>query len=152
MSKGSRPTTILAFTDSACSGNPGPAGIGVVLVCGDRRKELSEYIGEATSILGLVPSAQDRHPETGYIGREPGGQRDHVAQGSEDDRQADIVRHRRSVAPLQLERGCFLPVGWRRSFATASALSAVSFEIRARSSALRVPRTSARIMTLFCIP
>jgi ribonuclease HI len=49
MSKGSRPTAILAFTDGACSGNPGPAGIGVVLVCGDRRKEISEYIGEATS-------------------------------------------------------------------------------------------------------
>jgi ribonuclease HI len=49
MSKGSRPTAILAFTDGACSGNPGPAGIGVVLVCGDRRKEISEYLGEGTS-------------------------------------------------------------------------------------------------------
>lgn len=49
MSRGQRPTAILAFTDGACSGNPGPAGIGVVLVCGERRKEISEYIGEATS-------------------------------------------------------------------------------------------------------
>jgi ribonuclease HI len=40
---------ILAYTDGACSGNPGPAGIGIVLVCGDHRRELSEYIGEATS-------------------------------------------------------------------------------------------------------
>jgi ribonuclease HI len=27
-----RPDAILAYTDGACSGNPGPAGIGVVLV------------------------------------------------------------------------------------------------------------------------
>jgi ribonuclease HI len=44
-----RPDAILAFTDGACSGNPAPAGIGVVLVCGSHRKEISEYIGEATS-------------------------------------------------------------------------------------------------------
>ncbi len=44
-----RPDAILAFTDGACSGNPGPAGIGVVLVCGSHRREISEYIGEATS-------------------------------------------------------------------------------------------------------
>lgn len=44
-----RPDAILAFTDGACSGNPGPAGIGIVLVCGSHRREISEYIGEATS-------------------------------------------------------------------------------------------------------
>src|SRR5262252_1088363 len=43
-----RPAAVLAFTDGACSGNPGPAGIGVVLVCGNHSRELSEYIGEAT--------------------------------------------------------------------------------------------------------
>jgi ribonuclease HI len=40
---------IHAYTDGACSGNPGPAGIGVVLICGGRRKELSEYLGEGTN-------------------------------------------------------------------------------------------------------
>ncbi len=44
-----RPDAILAYTDGACSGNPGPAGIGVVLVAGNHRKEIAEYIGEATS-------------------------------------------------------------------------------------------------------
>jgi ribonuclease HI len=44
-----RPDAIVAFTDGACSGTPGPAGIGVVLVCGKHRKEISAYIGEATS-------------------------------------------------------------------------------------------------------
>ena len=37
------------YTDGASSGNPGPSGIGVVLSCGDQRKEISEYIGEATN-------------------------------------------------------------------------------------------------------
>ena len=40
---------IHAWTDGACGGNPGPAGIGVVLRCGDRRKEISEYLGEGTN-------------------------------------------------------------------------------------------------------
>ena len=40
---------VIIYTDGACSGNPGPAGIGVVLICGNRRKEISRYIGEATN-------------------------------------------------------------------------------------------------------
>ncbi len=43
------PETIYIYTDGACSGNPGPAGIGVVLVCGQRRREIAESIGEATN-------------------------------------------------------------------------------------------------------
>ncbi|MCU0563564.1 MAG: ribonuclease HI [Desulfobacterales bacterium] len=41
--------TIHIYTDGASSGNPGPSGVGVVLKCGDQRKELSDYIGEATN-------------------------------------------------------------------------------------------------------
>lgn len=37
------------FTDGASSGNPGPAGIGVVLRYGDRKKEISAYIGRTTN-------------------------------------------------------------------------------------------------------
>jgi ribonuclease HI len=40
---------IHVYTDGASSGNPGPSGIGVVLRCGDQRKEISEYIGIATN-------------------------------------------------------------------------------------------------------
>jgi len=40
---------IHVWTDGACSGNPGPAGIGVVIIDGEQRKELGEYIGEATN-------------------------------------------------------------------------------------------------------
>ena len=35
------------FTDGACRGNPGPGGWGVVLIAGDRRKEL--YGGESNT-------------------------------------------------------------------------------------------------------
>ncbi len=33
--------TVTIYTDGSCSGNPGPGGYGVVLLAGDRRKELS---------------------------------------------------------------------------------------------------------------
>jgi ribonuclease HI len=40
---------ILIYTDGACSGNPGPAGIGVVMNYKGHRKEISRYIGMATN-------------------------------------------------------------------------------------------------------
>jgi ribonuclease HI len=42
-------TAIQVFTDGACSGNPGPAGIGIVLRYKGKEKEISEYIGSATN-------------------------------------------------------------------------------------------------------
>lgn len=41
--------TIVIHTDGACSGNPGPAGLGVHIARPDRITEISEYIGEATN-------------------------------------------------------------------------------------------------------
>jgi ribonuclease HI len=40
---------IVVYTDGASSGNPGPAGIGIVLRFGSHEKEISEYIGIATN-------------------------------------------------------------------------------------------------------
>jgi ribonuclease HI len=41
---------IHVWTDGACSGNPGPAGLGVVVVGdGPSHREISEYLGEATN-------------------------------------------------------------------------------------------------------
>jgi len=41
---------IHVWTDGACSGNPGPAGLGVVVVGdGTGNREISEYLGDATN-------------------------------------------------------------------------------------------------------
>jgi len=37
------------FTDGACKGNPGPGGYGVVLISGDRKKELSGGFRKTTN-------------------------------------------------------------------------------------------------------
>jgi ribonuclease HI len=42
---------ICIYTDGACSGNPGPAGIGVVMRYQGHEKEISRYIGMATNNL-----------------------------------------------------------------------------------------------------
>jgi ribonuclease HI len=41
--------TIAIFTDGACSGNPGPAGIGIVMRYKGHEKEISRHIGQATN-------------------------------------------------------------------------------------------------------
>jgi ribonuclease HI len=40
---------IVIYADGACSGNPGPAGLGVVLQDGSVRRELSQYLGQGTN-------------------------------------------------------------------------------------------------------
>jgi ribonuclease HI len=40
---------IIVYADGACSGNPGPAGIGVVMQDGKQRRELSKYLGQGTN-------------------------------------------------------------------------------------------------------
>jgi len=40
---------IVIYTDGACIGNPGPSGIGAVILDGDERRELSEYLGKGTN-------------------------------------------------------------------------------------------------------
>ncbi len=42
---------IHVWTDGACTGNPGPAGLGVVIIDGQskERRELSEYLGQGTN-------------------------------------------------------------------------------------------------------
>jgi ribonuclease HI len=43
------PKTIVAYTDGASSGNPGPAGIGILLRFGSKEREISKHIGIATN-------------------------------------------------------------------------------------------------------
>ncbi|MEO1200976.1 MAG: ribonuclease HI [Pseudomonadota bacterium] len=40
---------VVAYTDGACSGNPGPGGWGVLLIWGDHEKELSGGEAETTN-------------------------------------------------------------------------------------------------------
>jgi ribonuclease HI len=46
------------YTDGASSGNPGPSGIGVVLMYGSQRKEIGAYIGEATNNIAELLAIQ----------------------------------------------------------------------------------------------
>lgn len=39
----------LIWADGACTGNPGPAGLGIVMLDGPRREECSEYLGSGTN-------------------------------------------------------------------------------------------------------
>lgn len=41
--------TVVAYADGACSGNPGPAGFGIVILDGKERTEICHYLGEATN-------------------------------------------------------------------------------------------------------
>jgi len=56
---------LLVYADGACSGNPGPAGVGVVALWDDKRRELSEYIGDATNniaeLTGVLRALQLAH-------------------------------------------------------------------------------------------
>ncbi len=40
---------IRIYTDGASSGNPGPAGIGILFIYGSKRREISSFIGHATN-------------------------------------------------------------------------------------------------------
>lgn len=63
---------LILYTDGCCRGNPGPAGIGVVIKDPHKKilKELSEYIGEATNNIAEY-SALIRGLETaGELGAE----------------------------------------------------------------------------------
>ncbi|WP_433933982.1 ribonuclease HI [Sorangium cellulosum] len=60
---------VIVYADGACSGNPGPAGLGVVINDGGRRIELSEYLGtgtnniaELTAILRALEEVEPGRP------------------------------------------------------------------------------------------
>lgn len=65
---------IHVWTDGACSGNPGPCGIGVVVIDGADQKEISEYLGEGTNniaeltaiLRGLETVADRKRPVVVY--------------------------------------------------------------------------------------
>ena len=46
------------WTDGACSGNPGPMGIGVVAIDGGKRRELGEYLGIGTNNIAELTAIE----------------------------------------------------------------------------------------------
>ena len=50
---------IVIYTDGACSGNPGPMGIGIVVLDGDDRREVGAYLGEGTNNIAELTEADD---------------------------------------------------------------------------------------------
>jgi ribonuclease HI len=60
--------SVIAYADGACSGNPGPAGLGVVVLDGTNRTEISEHLGEATNNIAELTAIErvlDLVPEPG---------------------------------------------------------------------------------------
>lgn len=48
----------IVYTDGACTGNPGPAGLGVVILDGGKRHELSEYLGQGTNNIAELTAIE----------------------------------------------------------------------------------------------
>jgi ribonuclease HI len=46
------------WTDGACSGNPGPMGIGVVIIDGPERREKGEYLGVGTNNIAELTAIE----------------------------------------------------------------------------------------------
>ncbi len=56
--RAAQPEAIQIFTDGACSGNPGPAGIGVVLQYKRHRREIARSIGMATNNIAKLAAVK----------------------------------------------------------------------------------------------
>jgi ribonuclease HI len=51
-------SAIEIWTDGACSGNPGPMGIGVVVIDGVERREVGEYLGIGTNNIAELTAIE----------------------------------------------------------------------------------------------
>jgi ribonuclease HI len=61
--------TVHVWTDGACTGNPGPAGIGVVVIDGDQRREHSEFLGHGTNNIAELTAVLRGLDMVGDAGR-----------------------------------------------------------------------------------
>jgi len=50
--------SIIAYAYGACSGNPGPAGLGVVVIDGSNRTEISEHLGQGTNNIAELTAIE----------------------------------------------------------------------------------------------
>jgi ribonuclease HI len=51
-------TPLIVYTDGACTGNPGPMGVGAVILDGKERKELSEFLGTGTNNIAELTAIE----------------------------------------------------------------------------------------------
>ncbi len=49
---------IIIYTDGASSGNPGPGGIGILLMFGEHKKEISRFIGNTTNNIAELQAIE----------------------------------------------------------------------------------------------
>jgi ribonuclease HI len=49
---------IIIYTDGACSMNPGPMGIGAVIMYGEERQEISEFLGTGTNNIAELTAIE----------------------------------------------------------------------------------------------
>lgn len=64
LSAAAKAAAVHVYTDGACTGNPGPMGIGVVILDGTRlgtagRRELSRYLGQGTNNIAELTAIED---------------------------------------------------------------------------------------------
>lgn len=50
--------SVIAYADGACTGNPGPAGLGVVILDGESRTEISEGLGIGTNNIAELTAIE----------------------------------------------------------------------------------------------
>lgn len=50
--------SVIAYADGACTGNPGPAGLGVIVIDGDTEIEISEGLGIATNNIAELTAIE----------------------------------------------------------------------------------------------
>jgi ribonuclease HI len=63
------PDAIHVWTDGGCIPNPGPAGIGVVIIDGKQRQELSEFLGVGTNNIAELTAIVRGLEEAAKISR-----------------------------------------------------------------------------------
>lgn len=52
------PEAVIAYADGACTGNPGPSGLGVVILDGESRIEISEGLGMGTNNIAELTAIE----------------------------------------------------------------------------------------------
>jgi ribonuclease HI len=57
-STAARAEAVIVYTDGACTGNPGPMGIGVVILRGGKRQEIGEYLGQGTNNIAELTAIE----------------------------------------------------------------------------------------------